>query len=62
MPTQTPRRLVPIFVAATVAHRNERTVWRWLAAGHLTRYRSHATTLIDMDELEQMLAPLPATD
>lgn len=59
MPTQTPQRLAPVSTAAPVANRTERTLWRWLATGQLTRWRSGEQTLVDLDELEQMLAPRP---
>lgn len=57
MTTQTPQNLVPVPDAAVIAGYTERSIWHWLEDGRLTRYRAGSRTLIDADELVEMLAP-----
>lgn len=57
MTTQTPQNLVPVPDAATIVGYTTRSIWHWLEAGKLTRYRAGSRTLIDADELVEMLAP-----
>jgi hypothetical protein len=53
-------RFAAVPTAATIAHRTERTIWQWLANGALTRYRAGARTVVDLDELDALIAPRPA--
>lgn len=57
MTTQTPQNLVPVADAAEIAGYTTRSIWHWLETGKLTRYRAGSRTLIDADELVEMLAP-----
>jgi len=53
-------RYAPVPAASAHGRCAERTVWRWLAAGVLTRYRAGHRTLVDLDELDKILTPRPA--
>lgn len=56
----TPRNLTTIPSAAESVGCCVRSVYNWLAAGHLKRYRAGHRTLVDIDELVEFLAPKPA--
>ena len=58
--TTPPPRLAPVPTAATAHDITARTVWRYLEIGHLTRYRAGHKTLVDLDQLDALLAPKPA--
>lgn len=58
--TTPPPRLAPVPTAATAHDITDRTIWRYLEIGQLTRYRAGHKTLVDLDQLDALLAPKPA--
>lgn len=61
MTTQTPPpNLVSVPDGAEIAGYTERSLWHWLESGKLRRYKAGSRTLIDADELVELLAPRAA--
>lgn len=59
-PNPPPKNLVPVPDAAVIGGVSERTVWALLARGDLRRWKAGHRTLIDADELVELLAPRAA--
>lgn len=60
-PSDRRRRLESLATAAEYADVCPRTIRRWIAAGLLTGYRAGPKLLrVDLNELDAMLAPIPA--
>jgi excisionase family DNA binding protein len=63
MTTQLERRLARINRAAEYADCNPKTIRRRIADGTLTGYRmGNRIILVDLDELDQLLRPIPTAD
>lgn len=60
MTTHTPPNLVSVSDGAVIVGYSERSLWYWLEAGQLQRYKAGNRTLVDADELVELLAPRPA--
>lgn len=56
----TPRNPVHVPDAATIAGCSERHVWALLARGDLRRWKAGHRTVVDADELVELLAPRAA--
>lgn len=48
-------RYLTLTVAASLAHRSERTLWRWIRRGQLGVVRVAGRTYVAPDELERVL-------
>ena len=59
MPSTPTRRYASLAKAADYADCNERTLRRHIAAGELTGYRLGRVIRIDLNELDEWLAPIP---
>lgn len=56
----TPQNPVHVPDAAEIGGVSERTVWYLLARGDLKRYKAGHRTVVDADELVELLAPRAA--
>lgn len=59
-PIPPPQNLVPVPDAAVIGDVSERTVWALLARGDLNRWKAGHRTLVDADQLVELLAPRAA--
>lgn len=50
---------ITVAQAAEISGRNQNTIYNWLQAGILTRYKSGNRTLIKKEELIEYLRPKP---
>ena len=55
-----PKNLISVPDGAEMTGYTTRSVWHWLEAGKLRRYKAGHRTLIDADELVELLAPRAA--
>ena len=55
-----PQNLISVPDGAEMTGYTTRSVWHWLEAGKLRRYKAGHRTLIDADELVELLAPRAA--
>lgn len=58
--TTLPQNLISVPDGAELTGYTTRSLWHWLEAGKLRRYRAGHRTLIDADELVELLAPRAA--
>lgn len=56
-PQHRPPNLVSVPDAAVIVGYTERSIWHYLARGDLSRYKAGGRTLVDADQLVEMLAP-----
>lgn len=58
------RVLLSVYEAAERAQRHPATVWRWIEAGYLKRYRRRLDrkTYVDAEELERLLTEPPVEE
>lgn len=59
---QIPQNLAPVPSAAESVDCSERSIYNWLAAGALRRWKAGHRTLVDLDELHDLRAPRLADD
>ena len=55
-----PQNLISVPDGAEIVGYTTRSLWHWLETGRLTRYKAGHRTLIDADELVELLAPRAA--
>ena len=61
MTTQTPPpNLVSVPDGAEIVGYTERSLWHWLEAGKLRRWKAGSRTFVDADELVELVAPRAA--
>lgn len=53
------REYLTVKQAAAIAHVDPNTVYRWLAAGKLTKYKIEGRVLLDQAELNAKISPAP---
>lgn len=57
---RTPPNLITVPDGAVIVGYTERSIWHWLEAGKLRRWKAGSRTFVDADELVELVAPRPA--